>query len=168
VVESELQGGGASGSSSAEHEDCFAVEFEAELFAEGADEGVCVGVKAVGTDFCGRVREFGERTPLSARVFGFEADGVDGAPTPGGVVEGVDEVEGQEFVRDGEVESEEAHGFRAVDGGAEVVGGDIESEVTPIEFEGRQGGVMHGGRGGMFDGMSVHGAVARGGVNRRG
>jgi hypothetical protein len=55
-----------------------------------------------------------------------------------------------------------------VEGGAEVVGGDIESEVTPIEFEFRQGGVMHGGRGGMFNWVSVHGAVARGGVDKRG
>ena len=134
VIESELEGSGASGSSGAEHEDFFAVEFKAELFTEGADEGVGVGVKAVGTDFGRRVGKFSEGTPMSGGVFGFEADGVDGAPTTGGVVEGVDEVEGEEFVWDGEVEADEAHGFGAVDGGAQVIGGDIESEVTPIEF----------------------------------
>ena len=168
VVESELEGGGASSTSGAEQEYFFAVELEAELFAEGADEGISVGVETVGADFGRRVGKFGEWTPLSAGVFGFEADGVDGAPTSCGVVEGVDEVEGEEFVWDGEVEADEAHGFGAVDGGAQVIGWDIESEVTPIEFEGRQSGVMHGGGGGMLNRVSVHGAVARGGVNRRG
>jgi hypothetical protein len=55
-----------------------------------------------------------------------------------------------------------------VDGGAEVIGWDIESEVTPVEFEGCQGGVMHGRGGGVFNGVSVHGAEARGGVDQRG
>jgi hypothetical protein len=168
VIECELEGGGASGTTGAEHEDFFSVELEAELLAETTDKGIGVGVEAVGADFGRRVVNFGEGTPLAARVFGFEADGIDCAPAASGVVEGVDEVEGEEFVWDGEVKSDEAHGFGAVDGGAEFIGGDVEREVTPIEFEGRESGVVHGGGGGVFNGVSIDGAETRGSIDGRG
>lgn len=64
---------------------------------------------------------------------------------------------------DGEIQAHEAHGFGTGDGFAKVFGMNVASDVTPVEVEGGKAGVLHGGRGGMFDRVPVNRANTRSG-----
>ncbi len=65
----------------------------------------------------------------------------------------------------GEIQPDKAHAPGAFNGRAQMIGVNVEGQVTPIQAQGGQGGVLHGGRGGMADGMSEDRAIARGGVD---
>src|SRR6185436_10520426 len=112
------------------------------------------------------VGELAERLPSAVFIFGFEADSIDGAPLLGRVVELIHHLDGQEFVRNGEVKPDEPAGGRAGDEGAKVIGMHLEGEIAPVQSERSQRGIVHGWRRRMPDRMAVNRAKAGRSVDR--
>ena len=52
-----------------------------------------------------------------------------------------------------------------VDGRAQMVRVNFEGQIAPIELQCGDAGILHGGRGGMPDGMPEDGAKARAGID---
>ena len=121
----QAEGGSPGGTAGTEEQDTRAAGFDGEILAEGADDRIGIGVVAPAAHRSDGVRGDGsDRHPLAVRCPGLEADGVDRAPGAGRVVEFIDQVDRQEFVRDGQVQPDEAHGRGAGDGGPERLFGE--------------------------------------------
>ena len=126
-LERALQGGGGTGTTAGtEDHDAKVAEVEGEDFTDGADEAGAVGVESGGA---GTVEE----------------EGIDRTKLAGGVVEFGAEFEGGEFVRDGEVESEEVGATGTIDGFGEVLRRALDLGVAEVGTEGFEGRVVHGG-----------------------
>ena len=67
----------------------------------------------------------------------------------------------------GQVQPDEVHCLGAGDRLAELLRSDIERQVTPIQSELGNAGILQGGRGGMTDRMAVHRAIAGAGIDRQ-
>ncbi len=111
------------------------------------------------------LRKLPQRSPGTALIPALEADGIDRAPALGGFVQDIHHIHGQQLVRDGEVEADEVHRLCALDGRAEIIRVHLERQVAPVKSERSDAGILHRGRRGMFDGMAVHRANARAGIN---
>jgi len=106
-----------------------------------------------------------QRPPGATLIPALETDGVHRAPAFGRFVEHIHYIGCHQLVRDGEIEPDEIHGLRALDGRPEVAG-PLRRPGSASPVERGKAGILHGGRRRVPDGMAVHGAKARAGVNR--
>ena len=99
-------------------------------------------------------------------VAAFENNGVYRAPAFGRFVKHVHHAYREELVRNGEIEPHKVHCLGAPEGRVEVLGIYVEGQVAPVQPKRGEAGILHRGRGRMLDGMAVHRAIARAGINR--
>ena len=85
--------------------------------------------------------------PIVRLGSGQKGDGINGSPFYGGGIPFVDGLVSEQFVRDGEIKPDEFEGFGACQGVDELFRMDIEGQVPPIQAEGSDGGILHGGGG---------------------
>ena len=95
------------------------------------------------------------------------ADGVDGADAPRVLVHHVQQRQDGFLVRHGDVDADQVQGAQALHGGGQPFGGDIERHIGPVQAEGGEGGVVHGRRTGVADGMAPDADEARPARDRR-
>ena len=142
-----------------------AARLDAEVFAQRSRDGVGIRVEADGAQFVDRFgRQIRERLPRAGAVLRLEAHGVHRAPVARGRVEFIHQIDGEQLVRDGEIEADEFHRLRARERGGELRGQHVEREVTPVQAERGQCGIVHRGRGGMLHRMPINRAKARAGA----
>ena len=94
-----------------------------------------------------------------------EQNGVNRAPFAGAFVEYIDHVQRKQLVRHSKVQAYVMHGLRAGNGFGELPRSYFGGGVAPVQAERGDAGVLHGGRGGVVNGKSVHGTQACAGGN---
>lgn len=131
-----LAGKGLTGSSGAEDEDAEVADIDVKDVADGPDPTIAVGVEA--DEAAGFVAE----------------DGVDGAHGLGGVGEFVNEVGEGDFVGKGAVPTAEVEVAKGLNGGGELVRGNVDADVGSGQFAGGEGCQLHLGGEGVGDGVA--------------
>ena len=81
--------------------------------------------------------------PLSSIILSFKANRVHRSPVLRRFVDEIDHRNGQQFVRNGEIEADKLHRFCAGDSSGQIVRVNIKSEITPIQAKGCQSCVLH-------------------------
>ncbi len=141
-----LPGEGLAGTAGAEDEDAEVTDIDGEIFADGTDPAIAVGVESD-----------------KAAVVVAE-DGVDCLHGAGGFGQFVHVLGEGDFVGEGAVPALEVKGAKGLHGGVELFGRDVEPDVGGGEVASLESGELHLGGEGVRDGMAHH-AVA-GGVGR--
>ena len=108
-----FDGGAPGGSTGAQQENVRSAKIEAEGFLDGRGEAIAIGVEAVPAALGPALR-------------------IAGAHGPGGRIDLCDAVEGDDFMRDSEVDAAEFFLVQEIEGARQVVRVDFESEILPV------------------------------------
>src|SRR5207245_9632447 len=106
-------------------------------------DGVSVRVKSVRANLTGSVAEVSQWQPLSIVVKALETNRVYRAPGAGRLIEKVHHLHGEQLVRHSKIYSDEPHRLGAFQGNGQLIGMNFECQVTPVQTEGGERGILH-------------------------
>lgn len=162
------QGRRPTGTARTQQQDAGPAGFHEQVFAEGANDGIGVGVVSAKPYWTCEGPQKSHGSPNAFRVLRLENHGVHCAPRLGRDIQIIHHAQGQALVRHREVHAAEAHHPCSFEGDSQLLGRHFTGHVPPIQTQRRQRGIVHGRRSGMPDRRTPHRGQARGGRDRLG
>ena len=158
----------ATGTAGTEQQHAGPAGFHVQVFAEGAEDGVGVGIVSPQPHRTGERPQKADWSPNAFRILRLENHGVHRSPRLGRDIQIIHHAQSQSFVGHREIHAAETHDPCAFESDGQFFGCDFTGEVPPIQVQRRQCGIVHGRRRRMADGSAPHRGQARGGRDRLG
>ena len=84
-------------------------------------------------EFLWRVIKLSQRLPPALSILSLETDGVYRAPGPGRFLQRLHHLDGQQFMWNGQIDSDEPHRLSALQREAQICRRNLECQIPPIE-----------------------------------